>query len=398
MEGIRAWMKKIYNKAIKEEGVVKDMIKYDPGRILNSFTIEVLKELAKKLKRKIKTTKSEIIQEILSHPRGKPEERVRLWQEINRYLRKELESFSQEAFTMFSPGDVPREERYKVGYMFTLSTNSKIRAMGEELYCGRAAEDDKALDQGIEEETVAVLTTMIMEKAREDPDINKTIEVGESIETKKDRDINERINNIDTMQTREDWEQTMIHQEQGIEKTEDLYKRIKMLESKLQKANLEGQRIKGQLEKLKIEMATLKAQSVKEQEHDQRKQKLEQRKTFPPQKIKEQVQGQHKDSLHVANELCGEIDLAAYQGRKALIFAERDNDVDIRLNELGIIPIWAMEIDWNRPRRRMSTCHLVLYKKNDEKLNKLDEIRDIARHWNVPCNELLNFGGRIGHD
>lgn len=105
---------------------------------------------------------------------------------------------------------------------------------------------------------------------------------------------------------------------------------------------------------------------------------------MPPQKIK--------------HEPGGEIDLASYQGRKALIFAERDNEADIRLNALGIIPIWAMEIDWNRPRRRMSTCQLVLYKKNDEKLNKLDEIRAIARYWNIPCNELLNFSGRIVHD
>lgn len=126
-------------------------IQYDPERILNGFTIEVLKELIKRLKRKIRPTKSEIIQEILSHPRGKPEERVKVWQEINRYLRKELESFSQEAFTLVSSGDVPREERFKVGYMFTLSSDSEIRALGEELYC-RQAEEDKALDNDIEEE------------------------------------------------------------------------------------------------------------------------------------------------------------------------------------------------------------------------------------------------------
>jgi chromosome segregation ATPase len=332
-----------------------DNIQYDPERILNGFTIDVLKELAKRLKRKIRPTKSEIIQEILSHPRGKPEERVKVWQEINRYLRKELEAFSQETFTMFTSGDAPREEKFKVAYMFTLSSNSEIRALGEELYC-RRAEEDKSLDNDIKEETVAVSSTMIMEKDRED--------------------------------------------------SKDLHKRIKTLENKLQKANLEGQRTNEQLEKLRIDMVALKAQWVREKEEtgkyrnrlrelegerakkekeiDLLKQKLEQRKTLPPQKTKD--------------ELCGEIDLASYQGRKALIFAERDNEVDIGLNALGIIPIWAMEIDWNRPRRRMSTCQLVLYKKNDEKLNKLNEIRDIARYWNIPCNELLNFSGRIVHD
>ena len=343
-----------------------DNIQYDPERILNGFTIDVLKELAKRLKRKIRPTKSEIIQEILTHPRGKPEDRVKVWQETNRYLRKELEAFSQEAFTMFSSGDVPREERFKVGYMFTLSSNPEIRALGEELYC-RRAEEDKALDNDIKEETVAVISTMIMEKDIEDRNTQETIKVME---------------------------------------TKDLHKRIKTLEKKLQKANMEGQRTKGQLEKLRIDMVALKSQWVrekdetgksrnrvrelegeraeKEKEIDLLKQKLEQRKTLPPQKTED--------------EPCGEIDLASYQGRKALIFAERDNEVDIRLNALGIIPIWAMKIDWNRPRRRMSTCQLVLYKKNDEKLNKLDEIRDIARYWNIPCNELLNFSGRIVHD
>lgn len=343
-----------------------DNIQYDPERILNGFTIDVLKDLAKRLKRKIRPTKSEIIQKILAHPRGKPEDRVKVWQEINRYLRKELEAFSQEAFTMFSSGDVPREERFKVGYMFTLSSNSEIRALGEELYCSRA-EEDKALDKDIKEETVAVISTMNMEKDIEDRDTKETIEVRE---------------------------------------TKDLHKRIKTLENKLQKANMEGQRTKGQLEKLGIDIVALKSQWVREKEEtgksrnrvrelegeraekekeiDLLKQKLEQRKTLPPQKTKD--------------EPCGEIDLASYQGRKALIFAERDNEVDIRLNALGIIPIWAMDIDWNRPRRRMSTCQLVLYKKNDEKLNKLDEIRDIAKNWNIPCNELLNFSGRIVHD
>lgn len=356
-----------------------DNRQYDPERILSGFTIEVLQELAKRLKRKIRTTKNEIIQEILSHPRGKPEDRVKVWQEINRYLRKELETFPQEAFTMASSGDIHREERFKVGYMFTLSPNSEIRALGEELYC-RRTEEDKALEDDIEE-TVAVISTMIMEENVEDRDTQETIEV---------REIKE------------------------------LYKRIKTLENKLQKSNLEGQRTKGHLEKLRIDMVALKSQLVREKEEigksrnrvrelegeraenekeiELLKQKLEQRKALPSQKIKEQLKVQQRDPQKAKDELCGEIDLAAYQGRKALIFAERDNEIDIRLNAMGIIPIWAMEIDWNRPRRRMSTCQLVLYKKNDEKLNKLDEIREMAKYWNIPCNELLNFSGRIVHD
>ncbi|KUO74714.1 MAG: hypothetical protein APF81_17940 [Desulfosporosinus sp. BRH_c37] len=336
-----------------------DNIQYDPERILNGFTTMELIELAKKLKRKTKQTKSEIIQEILSHPRGKLEERVKVWQEINRNLRKELEEISQEDFTMFSLENVPREESYKVGYMFTLSSNTEIRALGEELY-SRRTEEDKALDNEIQEKTAAVIAATIMEKDIEVRGAQETIEIIE---------------------------------------TEDLYKRIKTLENKLQKASLEGQKTKGQLEKLRIDMVKLKTQLVREKEETGRcrnrmsdleeeraekereidllKQKLEQRKTLPPQKVKDQ--------------LCGEIDLGSYQGRKALIFADRDNEVDIRLNALGIIPIWAMEIDWNRPRRRMSTCQLVLYKMNEEKLSKLDEIRDIARYWNIPCSELVQL-------
>ena len=344
-----------------------DNIQYDPEKILNEFTIEVLKELTKKLKRKLRPTKSEIIREILSHPRGKPDERerVKVWQAINWYLRKELEAFSEEALNMYSAEDVPREERFKVGYMLTLSHNPEIRAFGGELYC--RAEEDNAIDNDIKEETVAVISTMIMEENIETIDTKEMIEIGE---------------------------------------TEELHKKIKTLENKLQKANLEGLRTKGQLDKLRINMGVIKAQLVREKEEtgkarnrvrelegqraekqkeiDLLKQKLEQIMILPPQKTK--------------NELRGEIDLASFQGRKALIFAECDHDIEIRLKALGIIPIWAMEIDWNRPRRRMSTCQLVLYKKNDEKLNKLDEIRDTARYWNIPCNELLNFSGRIVHD
>ena len=255
-----------------------------------------------------------------------------------------------------------------------ISSNPEIRTKGEEIYCHRVEEyqaeedkpleNDKELNNDIKEEPVAVSPTMIVNKDKEDSDTRETIEIREK---------------------------------------EDLHRTIKALENKLQKAHMEGQRTKGQLEKLRINMVALKSQWVREKEEsgksrnrvralegeraenakeiDLLKQKLEQRKT---QNIKE--------------EPCGEINLAAFQGRKALIFAERDQEVDTRLNALGIIPIWAMEIDWNRPRRRMSTCQLVLYKNNDQKLNKLDEIRDTARYWNIPCDELLNFSGRTVHD
>lgn len=340
-----------------------DKIRYDPERILNGFTMVALKELTKKIKSKIRPTKPEIIQEILFHLREKPEKGVKVWQEINRYLRKEFEAFSQEAPTQVTFGDVPQEERFKVGYMFTLSPNPEVRALGEELYC-RQAEEDKLLEKDMKEETVAVISTLIKEKEKENGYAEETIEVRET-------------NN-----------------------------RIKRLENKLQKANTEGQRTKGQLEKLRIHMVLLKSKWDRETEEtgksrnrvkelvvertenrkeiDLLKQKLEQKQALPPKKSND--------------EPCGEIKLSSYQGRKALIFAERDDEVDNRLNALGIIPIWAMEIDWNRPRRRMSTCQLVLYKQNDEKLTKLEEIRDIARYWNVPCNELLNFSRRSVND
>jgi len=341
--------------------MVMDNIQYDPERILNGFTIDVLKELAKKLKRKIKQTKSEIIQKILFHPRGKPEDRVKVWQEINWYLRKELETFSQEAFNMFSFGDIPREERFKVGYMFTLSSNSEVRALGEELYC--RAEKDKALDNDMKQGTVAPISTLIIKKNIEDRDTKEALEVREA---------------------------------------KELYKRIKSLENKLQKANIETQRAKVQLEKLRIDIVTVKSQWVREKEETvkslNRVKELEgkqQEKEKEIDLLKEKLE--QRKNQKTKDRPCGE-DLAAYQGRKALIFAEHDNEVDLRLNALGIIPIWAMKIDWNRPRRRMSTCQLVLYTKNEEKLNKLDEIRDTAQKWNIPCNELMNFSGRIVND
>ena len=352
-----------------------DNMQYDPVSILKGFTIDDLKELTRKLKRKIKPTKTEIIEEILAHPRGKPEHMVKVWQEINRSLRKEIEAFSQETLTMFSAEDVPHEESFKVGYMFTLSSNLEIRALGEGLYCRGVEEDkslendkevesDKELEKNPKQDSVAVMSTMIINKDIADTETEKTIEDLEII---------------------------------------DLRKRIKVLDNKLYKANMVGQRTKGQLDKLRVDMIALKAQLVREKEESgkarKRMRELEEERAKKDKVI---------DLLNEKLELImtgktkakpgGEIDLATYQGRKALIFAERDNEVDMRLNALGIIPIWAMGIDWNRPRRRMSTCQLVLYKKDDEKVTKIEEIRDIAKYWNIPCNELMNFSGRIAHD
>jgi len=335
--------------------MVMDSIQYNPERILNGFTIGEMKELAKKLKRKIRSTKSEIIEEILAHPRGKPEDRGKVWQEINRYLRKELEALSEESWTLSSSENVPREERFKVGYMFTLSPNSEIRALGEEIYS--RAEEDNALNN------TPLVNNEILEEA---------VPV---MFTRTKNNIGDR----DTIDA------------------EDLYKKIKLLEHKLQKANSEGQRAKGQLEKLKIDTVALKAQLVREKEESgkfrNRVKELEEERAD-----KNTEQSQQIDPQKAKDELCNGINFAAYEGRKALIFAEPDNEVDSRLNALGIIPIWAMEIDWNRPRRRMSTSQVVLYKTNEEKLNKLEEIREIAKYWNIPCYELLNFRGGIVHD
>lgn len=343
-------------------------IQYDPVLILKGFTIDGLKELSRKLKRKIRSTRTEIIQEILSHPRGKPERMVKVWQEINRSLRKDIEAFSQEALTLFSGEDVPHEERFKVGYMFTLSSNSEIRTLGEEIYC-RGAEDDKALENDKElennlKEAMAVIATTIIDKPIEDRNTQETIE--------------------------------------DVEKSE-LHQRIKVLNNKLYKANMVGQRTKCQLDKLRVDMIALKSQRAKDKEEtEQVRNKI--RKLEVERAEKDKVFDLLKQKLELIitrrtkAQPCGELDLATYQGRKALIFAERDDEVDMRLTALGIIPIWAMGIDWNRPRRRMSTCQLVLYKQDDEKVTKLDEIRDIARYWNIPCNELLNFSGRIAHD
>lgn len=367
-----------------------DNIQYDPEQILNGFTEDSLKELAKRLKRKINETKNDIIQEILSPPQGKAEERVKIWQEINRHLRKELETLSEETFLMYSTGDALSIEQFKVGYMFTLSANPEIKARGEELYC--QAEENKEPEK---EEALPVIATMPVEIVTEQ--VKGVIEIEEVEEGIEVEDVEESMD---------------------VEETKKLQKRIKTLENKLRKANLETLRTKGQLEKLNNEIIAIKAQWMKEKEEAGKfrnkvrdlegeraeketeieilKLKLEQAKTLTPSKAKEQ--SQRRDLHEVRNPLSGEIDLAAFQGRKALIFADRDHEIEIRLNALGIIPIWAMEIDWNRPRRRMSTCELVLYKQNDKIIEKLDEIRDVARYWNIPCSELLNTSGRIVHD
>ena len=390
-----------------------DNIQYDPEQILKGFSEDVLKELAKKLKRRIRLTKNDIIQEILSPPKGKPEAGVKVWQEINWQLRKELETFSEEVSEMFSSADVPIEEQFKVGYMFTLSANPEIRAIGEELYC--QAEKNKKQNKEDAVVSIAEITAKLEASGAveiiEVREAVETTEVREAVETMEVREAVETIEVREAVEMMEATSRFNIPSEELItEETEELQKRIRTLENKLRKALAEGLRTKEQFEKLKIDMVALRAQWVREKEETGKhrnkvrdlegdlvekekeievlKQKLEQRKTFAPSKAKDQIQ--LRDLQKIKSE-CGEIDLASYQGRKALIFAERDNDVDIRLNALGIIPIWAMEIDWNRPRRRMSTCEIVLYKMNDKRLKKLDEIRDIAKYWNIPCNELVNI-------
>jgi len=378
-------------------GIFMDSINYDLERILHGFTEEVLKELAKKLKRRIRTNKSNIIHEILSPPKGNREDKVKVWQEINRLLRKELEELSQEEIMAFSFNDVPLNDQFKVGYMFTLSASLEIREKGEQLYC--QAKANKELDEKNRADTLNV--TIATREA------NEMIEISAALETIEVRQVEETVIGASGPK--------MLSEEQVTEENKDLYKKIKILENKLSKANTEALRTKEQFEKLKLNMGALKSQWVREKQETSKyrnlvaelveertkkdkeievlQQKLEQRNTLVAKRAK--VQLNHKESLQVTDNVVdkshGEIDLSFYQGRKALIFAERDNEVDIRLNALGIIPIWAMEIDWNRPRRRMSTCEIVLYKVNKEKLQKLDEIRDIARYWNIPCNELLNI-------
>lgn len=261
--------------------------------------------------------------------------------------------------------------------MFTLSTDPELRARGEELYC-RAEEKKKADDKKI-------LPTLV-EMTAENGGGNEIAEVAQDDEENEAQDV------------------------------EALQRRIKTLENKLRKANIENLRTRGQIEKLKTEITILKAQWFKEKEEignyshrikeleeersgkdteiENLKLKLEQSKTLI---IRTKEQSQRRESTKIKELSNGEFDLAAFQGRKALIFAERDHEIDIHLSSLGIIPIWAMKIDWNRPRRRMSTCELVLYKKNENLSNKLNEICDIAKYWNIPCIELLNLGRNV-HD
>jgi chromosome segregation ATPase len=246
-------------------------------------------------------------------------------------------------------------------------------------------------------------------EAKEAAETVEAKEAAETVEAKEAAETVEAKEAAETIEATYGFKTPL--EEQITEDPRELQKRIRTLENKLRKAIADGLRTKGQLEKLKIDMAALKSQWVREKEETGKyrnrvrelegereekekeleglKQKLEQKKILIPQKPKEQPQ--RRELQKVKGESNGEIDLASYQGRKALIFAERDNEVDNRLNALGIIPIWAMEIDWNRPRRRMSTCEIVLYKMNDKKIKKLDEIRDIAKYWNIPCNELLNI-------
>jgi len=183
----------------------------------------------------------------------------------------------------------------------------------------------------------------------------------------------------------------------------DLHKKIKALDNKLHKANVVGKRTKGQLDKLRLDMIGLKSQAVIYKEETgklrNRVRELEEERSEQDKVIDQLKQRLELMITRKAKaQPCAQLDLATYQGRKALIFAEQDHEVDMRLKAVGIIPIWAMGIDWNRPRRRMSTCQLVLYKQDDKKVSKLAEIRDIAKYWNIPCNELLAFNGRITHD
>jgi len=362
-------------------------IHYDPERILNGFTEDSLKDLAKRLKRRIRVIKSDIIQDILSPPRGKLEDMVKVWQEINRNLRKELEGFSQEELKIFSLGDTPLEEQFKVSYMFTLSSNPEIKAMGEELYC--QAEESKELEK--DEEAKAVLA-VIMEKV-------ETSVVKESIEDREIKGMQEAKSvMVKPELINRDSIAKMPFKIQGTEENKELQKKIITLEEKLKKMNSDGMRIKDQLEKQKSDWVALKAQWLREKEaagkYRNRVRELEVERIEKHKEIeilkKKLAQLQYDNLPNVRVEHVDEVDLAAFHGRKALIFAEHDNEVDNRLHTLGIIPIWAMEIDWNRPRRRMSTCQIVLYRMNNEKLKKLDEIRDIARHLNIPCNELLD--------
>lgn len=417
------------------------IIHYDPERILTGFTEECLTEIAKRLKRRIRLRKSDVIQDILSPPKGKPADIGKVWQEINRSLRKELEAFTPEGIEIFSLIEMPREERFKVSYMFTLSSNPEIRAMGESLYCqaqeievlekdeykgGEEDNDSKDLEKDKvkddledvelgDEEALAVLGGIIPEvtscKVKDSLHIRdeELIAAKDEIEQKEASDtidsvIREVRRSIEVLEVgikqakSVEGKSKMINRAskdkmysklQGEENSE-LPKRIKILERKLRKT-----------ENLKNELTALNIQLLKEKEDNEkyrhRVQELESERIGKDKEIeflkKKLEQLQYSNLPNVRAEQTNKLDLAAYQGRKALIFAEHDINVDSQLNALGIIPIWAMEIDWNRPRRRMSTCQIVLYKMDNEKLKKLEEIREIARYLNVPCSELLDVVG-----
>ncbi len=393
-------------------------IRYDPERILNGFTEDGLKDIAKRLKRRVRSIKNDIILDIISPPKGKPADWGKVWQEINRNLRKELESFSQEEFEIFSLSDTPLEDQFKISYMLTLSSNPEVKAKGELLYSQAQQSECRGQHPLVEAGSRA---DKVIEKAekvkRDDKDeqdgqdeqdehkddekalevlavITADIETRVSKEQTQTRDNKEPITISSLVKERQERQET-----QGNGETRELQKRIKTLEKRLRTTNSEGQRTKGQLEKLKNDWIALKAQWLKDQEviekYRNRVRELEVERLEKNKEIeilkKKLKKKSHKDNLPAIKvEHRGDIDFAAYQGRKALIFAEHDNDIDIRLKALGVIPIWAMDIDWNRPRRRMSTCQIILYKMDNEKLNKLDEIRDIARYLNIPCNELLD--------
>ncbi|EHQ88532.1 hypothetical protein [Desulfosporosinus youngiae] len=390
-------------------------IHYDPERILNGFTEESLKDIAKRLKRRIRVKKSDVIEDILALPKGKPADIGKVWQEINRSLRRELEEFSLKGSEVFPPIEMPKEEQFKVSYMFTLSSNPEIRAAGEKLYC-QAQEAEPEKDEYIRPEVMAGKLgelprigdeRLIAEKNEIEQieasevidsivgEVRSSLEVPE-VEMKQVKGAEDKPKMINS-----NTKDKVYSRRQGTTETFELQKKLKNLERKLRKTYSEGLSTREQLENLKGELTALRVQLHKEKEENEnyrhQVQVLEAERIGKNREIellkKKLEQLQYNDLLQIRIEQNAKLDLAAYYGRKALIFAEHDHDLDSRLNALGIIPIWAMEIDWNRPRRRMSTCQIVLYKMDSEKLKKLEEIREIARYLNVPCSELLDVVG-----
>lgn len=396
-------------------------IQYDPESILNGFTEEVLKEMAKKLKRRPGVTKHEMIQEILS-PKGKAEEPVKVWQVINRQLRKDMEVYTDEALKALASEEIPIYEQFKVGYMLTLSPEPEIRAIGAETY-HRAEEvevQERSSDKDQDEKSIEDRRNQVVQADQADhidQDVTKKIarQHKNEVQEKNNTGNNKTIGIIDKKRHRATHADTTTGEY-------EFQKKIRLLENKLRKANIETMRYKEQSEKLKKDLAELRTQGVREKEETGKyrnkvkeleieltqkeyefetlKQKLEQKfKQKPEQKYvqdKQAASTRRKGQpayIEPPHEMEKEkqknvIDFGTFHGRRALIFAERDQDVEERLNALGIIPIWAMEIDWNWPRRRMSTCEIILYQMNDALIEKLDEIRDMARGLNIPFNEL----------